>query len=53
MHTRHTAHAIGALAETKERRQEACSCAGILDEELKRLRGACRHWEFFRRIREP
>ena len=39
MHARHTAHPVGALAETKERRQEACSCTGILDEELERLRG--------------
>ena len=38
MHARDTAHAVGALAETQERRQEARSCAGILDEELERLR---------------
>jgi len=30
--------AVGALAETQERRQEARSCAGILDEELERER---------------
>ena len=39
MHARNTAHAVSAVAETQERRQEARSCAGILDEELERLRG--------------
>jgi hypothetical protein len=50
-HARDAAHSMVAVAETQERREEARSCASVLDKELKRLLRACRRWESSRRNR--